>query len=140
MALTKPESVDECIYFTNRTIDNGKVMAWVFKVKCQKCGKGIMGKPIKKNGKIDKKANRYEGPECKYFEEEQIHEEKLLLNIDYVCPYCGNKDEITTEYKRKKFQGVPSYVFECQKCGKTIPITKKLKSIKSKDKDNSLAE
>ncbi len=29
MTIKEPESMEEIIYFTRRTIDNGKVMAWV---------------------------------------------------------------------------------------------------------------
>ena len=51
MALKKPGSAEECVYFTNRTIGDGRAMAWVFRKECPKC-KGIMGKPQKKNGKL----------------------------------------------------------------------------------------
>ena len=48
MALKQPESMDECFYFTNRTLEEGKgrATAWVFKPDCPKCGKAKMGKPI----------------------------------------------------------------------------------------------
>ena len=53
MALKKPNSVEECVYFTNRIIDSGRAIAWVFRKECPKCKKGIMGKPQKKGGKAD---------------------------------------------------------------------------------------
>ena len=56
MPLKKPNSMDECHYFTNRTVGEGRIMAWVFRKQCPKCKKGIMGKPLKKNGKIDRKS------------------------------------------------------------------------------------
>jgi len=83
--------MDECIYFTNRTLgEKGKIMAWVYRPLCPKCKKGKLGKPIKKNGKPDKKAEYYECPECKY--QIPIGEADKLLKVEvkYTCPYCGN--------------------------------------------------
>ena len=52
MSLREPKSMDECIYFTNRTIGKGMIKAWVFRESCTKCGKELMGKPRdKKTGK-----------------------------------------------------------------------------------------
>ncbi|MBS3098395.1 hypothetical protein J4209_06395 [Candidatus Woesearchaeota archaeon] len=136
MALKEPSSMDECIYFTNRTLgEKGKIMAWVYRPLCPKCKKGKLGKPIKKNGKPDKKAEYYECPECKY--QIPIGEADKLLKVEvkYTCPYCGNVGEATTEYQRKNFEGVPAYIFVCEKCGKKIGITKKMKEGKKKEED-----
>ena len=132
MALKQPSSMDECLYFTNRTIDSGKAMAWVYKPECPECKKGRLGKPIKKNGKVDKKADYFECPECKHQMPLSEAEEKLRVEVIYTCPHCGHSGEATTEYKRKSFQGVPSYVFVCEKCKQKIGITKKMKDIKKK--------
>lgn len=132
MALKKPANVDECLYFTNRAIDSGKAVAWVLRKECPQCGKGLMGKPEKKGGKIDKKADYYGCSSCGYKESNEDFEKSLVLNVEYKCPYCGNEGETTSEYKRKTFEGVPSYVFECQKCHKKIGLTKKLKQTKKK--------
>ena len=140
MALKKPNSVEECVYFTNRTIGSGMAMAWVFRKECPKCRKEIMGKPQKKNGKLDKKADHYVCYSCGYSESNEQLENGLILNVEYKCPYCGNEGETTTEYKRKTFDGVPSYVFECQKCKKKIGLTKKLKETKKKSKGEDLDE
>ena len=45
--------MDECFYFTNRTLEDGKgkATAWVLKPECPKCKKGPMGKPVVK-GKV----------------------------------------------------------------------------------------
>ncbi len=137
MALNKPGSVEECIYFTNRIIDSGRAMAWVFRKECPKCKKGIMGKPVKKGGKIDKKADHYVCYSCGYQESNEQVENSLVLNVEYKCPHCGNEGGATTEYKRKNFEGVPSYVFECQNCHKKIGLTKKLKEKKKKVKEDS---
>ena len=134
MALKKPNSAEECIYFTNRIIGSGKAIAWVFRKECPKCRKGIMGKPLKKGGKPDKKSDHYACYSCNYQESNEQVENNLVINIEYKCPHCGNEGEATSEYKRKNFEGVPSYVFECQKCRKKIGLTKKLKEPKKKGK------
>ena len=135
MPLKKPSSVQECVYFTNRIIGSGKAMAWVFRKECPKCKKDIMGKPQKKSGKFDKKADHYVCYSCGYKESNEQVENSLVLNVEYKCPYCGREGEATSEYKRKTFEGVPSYVFECQKCRRKIGITKKLKEGKKKAKE-----
>ena len=130
--------MEECIYFTNRIMGSGRAMAWVFRKECPKCKKGIMGKPQKKGGKLDKKADHYVCYSCGYSEGNDDVENSLLINVEYKCPHCANEAETTTQYQRKTFEGVPSYVFECQKCHKKIGITKKLKeSKKKKQKDDS---
>ena len=133
MQLKKPNSMEECLYFTNRAIgEEGFAVAWVYRKMCQKCKKDRLGKPIKKNGKIDKKADYYECQKCRYQEKNEQVESNLQLEVEYKCPHCGNEGQTTSEYKRKNFEGVPSYVFECEKCKKSIGITKKLKKTKKK--------
>jgi len=137
MSLTKPELMDECIYFTRREIEDGEATAWVFKEKCKKCGKGLMGKPKdEKTGKIKIRAKEYVCPECGNTVEKKEYEESLTVNIEYVCPYCKFKGEIQIPFKRKKVQrikdngkkeSVEVLRFQCGKCGKDIDITKKLK-------------
>ena len=131
MKLTMPESMDECLYFTNRSVEEGNVIAWVYRKKCPKCGKAKMGKPVVK-GKVKTRAKEYVCPECGYSEEKKEHEESLTLEAKYTCPNCGKDGESTCVYKRKKYKGVDSYVVECQHCGEKIPVTKKLKAIKKK--------
>ena len=140
MSLKKPESVEECVYFTNRIMDSGRAMAWVFRKQCPKCKKGIMGKPQKKGGKVDKKADHYVCYSCGYQEGNEQVENSLMINIEYKCLHCGNEGGTTSEYKRKNFEGVPSYVFECQKCHKKIGLTKKLKITKKKKKEEADAD
>ena len=132
MELKKPNSMEECLYFTNRSIGEGFIVAWVYRPLCQKCKKGRMGKPIKKNGKPDKKSPNYECTECKLQKTNEEMESLLKVEVEYKCPHCSNEGFATTEYKRKNFEGVPSYVFACEKCGKNIGITKKLKITKKK--------
>ena len=126
-----PNSMEECIYFTNRSIGNGNLIAWVYRKDCPKCKKVKMGKPVVK-GKVKTRADYYECPACKYKEDKKEHEESLTLEAQYTCPECGKEGESTGQYKRKKFKGVDSYVVECEHCGAQIPITKKLKEIKKK--------
>jgi predicted nucleic acid-binding Zn ribbon protein len=94
-----------------------------------------MGKPVEK-GKVKIRADKYICPECKYVEEKVAHEESCTLEAMYTCPKCKKKGESTAPYKRKKFQGIPAYIVECEHCGEKIPITKKLKDIGSKDEDD----
>ncbi len=125
--------MDECLYFTNRTLEEtGKATAWVCKPECPECKKGRIGKPIKKNGKADKKSDYYECPLCKHQISNEEADAILKVEIKYTCPHCGNEGEATTEYKRVKFKGIPAYVFCCGKCGEEIGITKKLKKVKKK--------
>lgn len=132
MTLRTPESMEECLYFTNRASDNGgQVLAWVYRKECPRCKKAQMGKPVEKS-KVKTRAKEYVCPECGYAEDKKEHEESLMLEAQYTCPYCGREGEGTTEYQRKNFQGVPSYIIVCQHCGEKIPLTKKLKNIKKK--------
>ncbi len=122
-----PESTEECLYFTRRSLDNeGSAIAWVYKRDCPECGKSKMGKPVEK-GKVKMRAKEYVCPECGYSEEKQEHEEKSVVEIIYKCPYCGFEGEATTQFKRKTFNKKPSYIFECGKCHEKIGITKRLK-------------
>jgi len=138
MTLRQPKSMDECIYFTNRLLDKGKIKAWVFREMCPKCGKGLMGKPRdEKTGKPKIRATEYACPECKYSVEKGEYEDTLTINIEYTCPYCGNKDELQMSYQRKKVQrfneekgkkeSVDAIRFQCSKCKENIDVTKKMK-------------
>jgi|SRR3989344_4544930 len=132
MPLKKPDSVEECVYFTNRAIGSGRAMAWVLRKECPKCKKDVLRKPSTKSGKPDKKSPIYVCKICRYEEKNEDVEKSLVLNVEYKCPHCGNEGEATSEYKRKSFDGVPSYVFECQKCRRKVGLTKKLKETKKK--------
>jgi ssDNA-binding Zn-finger/Zn-ribbon topoisomerase 1 len=127
MAVKEPESMDDLIYFTRRSIGNGKVMAWVYKKECPQCHKAKMGKPVGDDGSVKIRAKEYQCPECGFTEEKKAHEESLVLEAKYTCPHCGKEGEGATEYKRKTFEGVPAYVIICQHCGGKIGITKKMK-------------
>lgn len=128
--MKEPESMDELLYFTNRTVGGkGHVRAWVFRIGCPKCGE-LMGKPVVK-GKVKSRASEYVCQGCGHSELNEEHESKLKVNVAYTCPYCSHKGSAETDYKRKQFQGVLSYVFECGGCGRKLGITKKLKEGKN---------
>ncbi|MFW6013584.1 MAG: hypothetical protein ACOCQG_00260 [Candidatus Nanoarchaeia archaeon] len=134
MSLKEPESAEEVVYFTNRALENeGRVKAWAYRIYCPECKKALMGKPVEK-GKIKRRAKYYICPECEYNESDKEHEAKLTLEVVYKCPHCSNEGETTTEYKRKTFQGVPSFIFKCLECGQKIGITKKMKTKKGAKK------
>ena len=134
MTLRTPESMKECLYFTNRSLgENGNLLAWVYRKECPKCKKAKMGKPVDpKTKKVKSRSKEYVCPECGYTEEKQEHEESIHLEAQYTCPACGKDGEGTCVYRRKKYKGVDSYLIECEHCGEKIPVTKKLKEIKKK--------
>ena len=132
MALRFPNGMDECVYFTRRNSDNGKAIAWAFREKCRKCKKSLMGKPKdEKTGSIKIRSPEYTCPSCKFAVPKNEYEDSLTLNIQYTCS-CGNSSETAMPFRRKTFQGVKAFVFECGKCKKQIPITKKMSSPKQK--------
>ena len=129
--VTEPESMDQLIYFTNRNVGEGHVMAWVYKGRCPKCKKGSMGKPKdEKTGKVKIRAKEYECDECGNIVPKEELEPTLEVEVKYTCPACKKSGETTTPYKRKTFQGVKAIVFKCEDCGEKIPITKKLADTK----------
>ncbi|MDA1197133.1 MAG: hypothetical protein O2779_04170 [Nanoarchaeota archaeon] len=131
--VTEPESMNEVIYFSNRTVaeGKGKARAWVYRKDCPKCKKAKMGKPVVK-GKVKIRAKEYVCPECNHTEEKEEHEESINLEAIYTCPECGKEGDGTTPYKRKSYMGTKAYIIECEHCQAKIPITKKLKAIKKK--------
>lgn len=128
-----PNSMDECIYFTNRSIGSGKAIAWARRIDCQKCKKAKMGKPVEK-GKIKVRAKNYICPKCNYSVEKQQYEDSLTANIHYVCPSCSFSGYAQIPFKRKMVQGISTLQSSCEKCNTKIDITKKMK-IKSEAKD-----
>ncbi|HLD72876.1 MAG TPA: hypothetical protein VJA23_04785 [Candidatus Nanoarchaeia archaeon] len=131
MPLKMPNSMEECLYFTNRSIGEGKVSAWVYRKPCPKCKKAKMGKPVGDKGSIKIRADKYVCPSCSYEEDKATHEASLKLEAIYTCPKCKKEGESVAEYKRKKYKGVDSFIVECGHCHEIIPLTKKLKGIKS---------
>ena len=126
--IVEPESMDECAYFTRRAIANGRVTAWVYRGDCPECGKAKMGKPVDpKTGQPKIRAKEYVCPECNNTMEKGDYEDTLMCDIKYVCPHCSFEGETSVSFKRKKYQGVDSVVFICEKCNEKIPITKKMK-------------
>ena len=107
MALRKPKSVDECVYFTQRSLgpnQEGEAVVWVFREECLKCHKSSMGKPKDKKGKVLIRAEEYTCPSCGYTVGKEEYEDTLTANIEYTCPFCKNKDELQVPFIRKKVQ------------------------------------
>lgn len=133
MALKQPASMDECVYFTRRATENSKVVAWVFKEHCEKCKKGVMGKPVdEKTGKPKVRAAEYVCSKCDNAEEKKEYESKLQANIEYTCSSCKKSGELQIPFKRKKVAGVDALVFHCEHCNEKILVTKKMKDPKKK--------
>ena len=134
MAYVQPTSMDQCLYFTNRTLENGgKAKAWAYKKDCPECGKAKMGKPIDPKTKKPKiRSTEYVCPECEYTEPKADHEASLTVQVVYTCPHCKKEGESETPMKRKSFFGVQAYVVLCEHCGEKIGITKKMKAPKKK--------
>ena len=122
----------EVVYFTYRDVGSGSARVWVFKEQCTECGKGLMGKPIKPDGKPKMRAKEYVCPECGFTVEKEEYEESLTASADITCPECGKDAELEVPYKRKKIKGVVTLRFECPHCQASIDVTKKMKVPKTK--------
>src|SRR3989338_6364850 len=126
MALMELTSIDECIYFTQRSVGDGKIRAWVCKGKCPKCSKGLMSKPKDEKGKVKIRAKEYQCPECKYTVEQKEYEASLKASIKYTCHHCKNNGEAEIPFQRKKLKRfkekkekkkrVDSLIFQCRNC------------------------
>jgi len=127
--MNEPESMEDLVYFTNRTIDAGQVTAWVYRNECPQCKKGIMGKPVVK-GKVKMRASQYVCPDCGHTVEKQEYEDTLTIQATYTCPSCGKKGETEAPFIRKKVKGVEMVRLPCQHCDASIDITKKMKKKK----------
>lgn len=132
MDVKQPESMDELVYFSRRTLEpKGRAIAWAYKKECPKCKKALMGKPVEK-GKVKIRATEYVCPECGYDEPKAEHEKELVMYVEYDCPACDHHAIGSTSYVPKTFQGVKSRVVACDACGEKIAITKKMKDPKKK--------
>ena len=130
--------MSECVYFTNRTSDKGKVRAWVFREQCPKCHEGLMGKPRDpKTGKPKIRADVYVCPKCSYTVPLQEYEDTLTANVRYTCQKCQKNGELQIPYRRKKVKifdaedrkekVAEALQFQCEQCHENINITKKMK-------------
>ena len=134
--VTEPESMDNLIYFTNRTLgDKGKIISWVYKQNCPACGKVKIGKPKdEKTGKTKIRAKEYVCPECGHTVEKEEYEATLTAEAKYTCPECSKEGEASTLFKRKTIDGVKTLRFQCQHCDANLDVTKKMKEKKNKAK------
>ena len=139
MALREPESMDECIYFTQRQLgEKGTIKAWAYRGDCPACGKAKMGKPRDpKTGKVKIRAAEYVCPDCGHEVEKKEYEETLTCEAKYTCPACKKEGEGSVPFKRKKVQlinpetgkkkPVDAVQFVCEHCGEKLNVTKKMK-------------
>lgn len=138
MTLKQPASMEECIYFTNRSIGKGKARAWVLKNTCTKCNQGLIGKPKNpKTGRPKIRSQEYSCPNCNYTLPKEEYEDTLTCSIQYTCPFCSYEGEAQVPFKRKKVQilneetmkkkAAEAIRFKCEKCNKDIDLTKKMK-------------
>lgn len=133
MKCKEPSSVEDLVYFTNRTLNDskGSVKAWVYKLECPQCKKDLMSKPINPKTKKPKvRASYYECKSCHHTMEKSEVEPLLKVEVKYICPMCQHEGCAIIPFKRKKFKGVDAFIFNCEKCNEKIPITKKMKVIK----------
>jgi len=130
--VTEPESMDDLVYFTNRTLDNdGKIRAWVYKQDCPKCGKARMGKPKdEKTGKPKIRAKEYTCEACGHTVEKTEYEETLTAETAYTCPECNKEGVDSIPFKRKKVDKIETLQFTCEHCGAKLNVTKKMKEKK----------
>ena len=133
MAVKMPESIDNLVYFSRRTLadDKGRAIAWTRKATCCRCKNGLMGKPVE-NGKVKVRAAEYVCPKCGHSEPKKEHEASLTTEIIYDCPFpkCSKHGEAIVPFARKSFYGKKAIVFSCAACGEKLGITKKLASPK----------
>src|SRR3989344_8480094 len=98
-----PSSVDECIYFTRRSLGKlGKVVAWVPRQLC-KCGQGLMEKPRDpKTHRFKLRASEYLCSVCKFSAPVDSFEDSLTMSAQYICPSCGKSGDVSVPFRRKK--------------------------------------
>ncbi|MEM4336934.1 MAG: hypothetical protein QXG86_02935 [Candidatus Woesearchaeota archaeon] len=129
------EDIEKLVYFTKRKIDAGSVFVYVYRQKCPKCKKSLMGKPKNEKGEVKIRAKEYVCDSCGYAVEKKKYEEELKTNIIYECPKCKYHGEIQIPFKRKKIKGVDALKFNCEKCGFEFIVTKKMKELKDNKKE-----
>ena len=136
MSFKKPESMDECVYFSQRSLNNekgepsGEITTWIFREMCRKCGKEKMGKPRGSNGKVKIRANEYVCPSCGLSIEKKAYEDSLIAYAEYVCCYCGSSGETQIPFQRQNIDGVQTLRFNCSNCSGNLDVTKKMKEKK----------
>ncbi|MFH1316294.1 MAG: hypothetical protein ABII01_02145 [Candidatus Woesearchaeota archaeon] len=132
----EPESMDELIYYTRRSLGEageGNIVCWVSKEKCPQCKTGLMSKPKdEKTGKPKIRAKEYVCPSCNNTVEKEEYESTLTAKANYKCPECGTEDSGEVPFKRKNIDGVPTLRFVCSKCKANLDVTKKMKEKKKK--------
>jgi DNA-directed RNA polymerase subunit RPC12/RpoP len=134
MTLKEPSEMEELVYYTRRKLgDCGKIICWVEKELCEKCGKGLMEKPKDpKTGRPKIRSTEYVCNHCDNNEEKVEYESKLEAKAKYTCPHCNKEGDAVGPYKRKTIAGVSTLRLQCQHCGGNLDVTKKMKEPKKK--------
>lgn len=130
MALKQPESMEELVYFTNRDLGSGSARVWVFRQMCTACGKALMAKPLKPDGKPKMRASEYACPECGHAAEKEEYEGSLTASAEITCPECGKDSELEVPFKRKNVGGAKALRLVCPHCQAKIDVTQKMKGPK----------
>jgi len=129
--VTEPKSMDELVYMTTRMFDDALIRVWVYRQKCPKCKKSLMGKPLDdKTGKIKVRSSEYVCPSCGYSAEKKAYEDTLEAEFKGTCPHCKKDIEGSVPFKRKSVKGVSTLRIKCPLCSGDIDITKKMKKLK----------
>ncbi len=134
MAIRKPKSMSELVYFTRRNDEFGQVKVYVFKEKCTECDKTYMGKPVNpKTGKVKSRSKEYICSECDHSVEKEKYEDSLTACIEYTCPE-GHSGEIEIPFERKRLpiknpktgknKYKPGIKFDCETCNFEIKVVK----------------
>ena len=132
----EPQSMNEVLYYTNRSLGenaDGSIICWVRKQLCPKCKKELMGKPRDSKGKVKMRSPLYECPSCHFTAEKKPYEESLTAQVNYTCPSCKKKGSSETQFKRKNIEGIPTLRFLCEHCKANLDVTKKMKAKKGED-------
>ena len=122
----KPKDISELYFFTRQTLEpKGFAFMWVYKPMCPKCGKARIAK-LKKRDKV------YTCNECKSVFEKAEHDKLLNFNVEYTCPECSHKGELSGDWTSKPTSKTSAVMlkFNCQKCDNKLQISRMSKKKK----------
>jgi len=125
----KPKDITELDFFTRQIIQpDGFAFFWVYKPKCPDCSKAR----VKKLKRRDKE---YACEACKKTFSPEEYVALLKYNLEYTCPHCKNKGELSDSWLKPKSKTAPIVLkFVCQKCGEKLKVVRMKKDKKKKPK------
>ena len=141
MAIKRPESMEELVYFTDRDCEGedgpvGSAVVWVYRKDCPKCGKAKMSKPANATGGVKIRSKVYTCSACDHEVEKKEYEDELIAQGEYKCNKCNAEKDFELPFKRKTIAGVLTFRIVCD-CGNNLDVTKKMKGKKKKKKASS---